>query len=80
MLQVCYNLKDFLQAPTTTLFFFCSCLMFGGGKTQQAYLKNIILQTSCLVSMTLIPSVSQATNIGEMCPPTKVNTNSTPWL
>ena len=40
MLQVCYNLKDFLQAPTTTLFFFCSCLMFGGGKTQQAYLKK----------------------------------------
>ena len=35
--------------------------------------------TSCLVSTTWIPSLSQATRIGEMCPPTSVNTYFTPW-
>lgn len=34
---------------------------------------------SCRVSTMRMPSFSQATSIGEMCPPTRVNTYLTPW-
>lgn len=34
---------------------------------------------SCRVSTMRMPSFSQATKMGEMCPPTRVNTYLTPW-
>lgn len=34
---------------------------------------------SCLVSTMRMPNFSQATRMGEMCPPTRVKTYLTPW-
>lgn len=43
------------------------------------YMSHCNYLTSCRVSTTLIPSFSQATRMGDICPPTKVNTYFIPW-